>query len=139
MTNNTKFENEKLKTTIDLGYVYANFEEGEKEGEIVEAGFTKEMRLNRKTGNKSELPICICKLQFTDEKGNQTFLQYKAIVSRAEHSRFIVLLKEFNVSFADGKVDVGAVVGEKVIATIKNNDGEHGRIFSNVDSIRRIT
>jgi hypothetical protein len=132
-----KQENETLSTSFNLGFVYANKEEGEREGKIEEAGFTKEERVNRETGKTADLPICIVKVKFIDEQGNTTFLEYKTIVSRAENSRFISLLKEFNVPFGNGNVDVANIVGAKVIASIKNNEDENGRSFSNIEFIKR--
>lgn len=137
MVGNTKKEVEKLSTTFNLGFVFANMDEGEESGEIVEAGFSKEMRESKKTGNRAELDIFIIKVRFSSGLGKSTYLIYKSIVSRAENSRFIQLLKEFNIPFEDGRIDVSELVGEKVVATIKNNEDSQGIIYSNIESIKR--
>jgi hypothetical protein len=137
ITKKTKLEIETLSTSFNLGFVYANKEEGEREGTIEEAGFTNEARINRETGTTVDLPICVVKVKFNDEQGNITFLEYKTIVSRAENSRFISLLKEFNIPFGSGNVEVADLVGAKVIASIKNKEDENGRSFSNIESIKR--
>ncbi|MCM3116313.1 hypothetical protein M3610_13490 [Neobacillus sp. MER 74] len=127
-----------LSTTFDLGFVYANMAEGEEPGEIVESGFSREMRESKKTGKRAELDIFNVKVKFSDGKAKSTYLIHKTIVSRAENSRFIQLLKEFDVSFEDGKIDVTGMVGEKVVAVIRNNEDEQGLTYSNIESIKKV-
>jgi len=126
-----------LSTKINIGHVYANVAEGDKPGEIVEAGFIKEMRESKNTGKRLDLNILSIKVKFSSEKGHSTYLLFKPIVSQAENSRFIEVMKEFDISFEDGNVDVAGMVGEKVIATIKNKVNEGDFTYSNIETIRR--
>ena len=131
--------NDNLSTTFNLGVVYANLSEDDWHGEITKAGFSKEMRESRKTGRRAELDIFNVWVKFLTETGMPTFLIYKPVVSQAENSRFIQLLKEFNISFDDdGQIDVSKMIGQKVIATIKNSEDQMGMKYSNIHSLKKV-
>lgn len=126
-----------LSTTFDLGFVYANMAEGEESGEVVEVNFSKEMRESKRTGKRKDFDVFNVKVKFSSGIGKSTYLIYKTFVSRAESSRFIQLLNEFDISFEDGKIETAGMVGKKVIAAIRNNEDEQGLTYSNIESIRK--
>lgn len=122
-----------LETSVDLGMIYANFEEGTYGGKIVKAGFVDKVNESTKVRKKEMLKVLRITVEFEDEENNQMHLNAEYVVSTSFSSTFIQQLKVLGVPFGHGNVDVSRLLGTPVVAEVKNRTGALGYVYSNIE------